>query len=221
MNILVVSVHPDDETLGCGGTILKHKKLKDNIFWMIVTSPTRDSGYSQDFITERKDQINRVEKAYGFNNTFQLNFPTTRLHSIDFTDIIKKMARLIEKIKPEVIYSVNRSDIHTDHQITAKALASCTKAFRAPSIKKILMYECLSETEFAPALPENVFIPNIYSDISEFLEEKIQIMGIYQSEIHPSPMPRSFDSLRALARYRGTTICTKYAEAFMLIKEIF
>lgn len=221
MKVLFISVHPDDETLGCGGTILKHKNQNDDIFWLILTETSEVLGYSQKFISKRKNQIKDVSQAYQFNKTYNIGFPTTKLHTLDFSDIITKISSVIQKIKPEIIYTVNRSDIHTDHQIAAKAIMSCTKSFRNPFIKRILMYECISETEITPPLPENIFVAHVYSDISNFIEKKIEIMKKYESELQENPLPRSIDNIRALARFRGATVSVQYAEAFMLLRELF
>jgi len=221
MKVLIISVHPDDETLGCGGTILKHSKNNDDLFWLILTQASKELGYSNEFLFKRANQIKLVSQIYKFKKTYNLGFPTTKLHMLDFTDIITKISKIMQAVKPEIIYTVNRSDIHTDHQIAAKAIISCTKSFRNRFIKRILMYECLSETEIAPPLPENVFIANVYSDITEFIDKKIEIMNKYESEVQELPLPRSADNIRALARFRGSTVSVNYAEAFMLLREIF
>lgn len=221
MKILVVSVHPDDETLGCGGTLLKHKNQGDDVFWLILTDASEKLGYSQEFISKRQKQIKEVSQEYQFNKTYNLGFPTTKLHAVDFSEIITKISSVIQDVQPEVIYTVNRSDIHTDHQVAAKAVASSTKSFRNHFIKRVLMYECISETEITPPFPENIFIPHVYSDISDFLEKKIEIMKIYESELQSPPFPRSLENIRALARFRGSTISAHYAESFMLCREVF
>lgn len=221
MKILVISVHPDDETLGCGGTLLKHSRCGDEVFWLILTRPNQAVGFSQDFIDKRQTEINTVAQLYRFIEVFQLEFLTTKLHLVDFSLLIGEIAKLINKLKPEIIYMNNRSDIHTDHQIAAKAILSSTKSFRTPFIKKILMYECLSETEFTPPFPENIFSPNVFSDITDYIEQKIEIMQIYQSEVQNPPQPRSLENIRALARFRGASCGVDYAEAFMLVRERF
>jgi LmbE family N-acetylglucosaminyl deacetylase len=218
--VLFIAVHPDDETLGCGGAILKHKYLGDEIYWLIITNISESLGYSPEQVEGRNKEINRVTKIYGFNDVFKLDFPTTKLDTIPIHSIILAMSKVVFKVKPDVIYVSNRSDIHTDHQITFKAAMSCTKNFRCPFIKRILMYECLSETEFAPSLPENTFIPSVFVDISPFLEEKIKIMNLYQCEQFAFPFPRSDENIRALARYRGATAGTEAAEAFVLLREV-
>lgn len=218
--ILVISVHPDDETLGCGGTILKHNKLEDEVSWIILTRPFEEHGYSKELIKKEKKMVEDVSRAYNFKNVYNLGFPASKLHMVPLCDVIFKLSKVIHEIEPNIIYTVNRSDIHTDHQVAAKCVISCTKSFRYPFIKKVLMYECISETEIAPAFPENVFVPNVYSDITDFIEEKLNIMKIYKSEIGEPPFPRSIENIKALARFRGSTVNKEYAESFMLVKEI-
>lgn len=221
MKVLFISVHPDDETLGCGGTILKHSKMEDEIYWLIITKADEKLGFSNEFIVKRENQIKCVSQAYNFKEVYKLEFLTTRLHTIDFNELIEKISSVINKIEPEVVYMNNRSDIHTDHQMAAKAIMSCTKSFRYPFIKKVLMYECISETEISPGLPENLFIPNVYSDITDYIDKKIDIMKSYESEVQEPPLPRSLDNIKALARYRGASCGCNYAEAFMLLREVF
>jgi hypothetical protein len=97
---------------------------------------------------------------------------------------------------------------------------ACTKSFRYPFLKKVLLYECISETEFAPAIPERVFQPNYFVDISTFLNKKLEIMTRFESEVGEHPFPRSLRNIEALATYRGATAGVEYAEAFQLVKMI-
>jgi LmbE family N-acetylglucosaminyl deacetylase len=97
---------------------------------------------------------------------------------------------------------------------------ACTKSFRYPFIKKVLMYECISETEFAPAFPEKAFVPNYFVDITEFFNKKIEIMKVFESEIAEHPFPRSLRNIEALATFRGATAGCEYAEAFQVVKII-
>ena len=218
--VLVVSVHPDDETLGCGGTLLKHQNAGDEIFWLIITNVKEEYGYSQARVIIRNLEIDAVSKEYNFNKVVKLEFQPTKLNSENQPDLITKISKVFCEIKPEIIYLINRSDAHSDHRFAFSACYACTKAFRHPYIQKILMYECLSETEFAAQLPENVFIPNYFVDITEFIDKKIEIMGIYASEIEEHPFPRSIQNIRALASYRGASCGKHYAEAFQLLKYI-
>ena len=218
--ILAVAVHPDDETLGCGGALLKHKKNGDEIYWLILTSVDVENGWKEEDVESRRNEIDKVSEMYGFSAIHNLSFPATRLDTISMKDLISEISKIIQKVEPDMIYIPNRSDIHTDHQVAFKAIMSCTKVFRYKFIKKILMYECLSETEFSPSLPTDSFIPNVFIDITGFLEEKIKIMNLYRSEMGAFPFPRSVENIRALATYRGATVGVEAAEAFVLLKEV-
>jgi N-acetylglucosamine malate deacetylase 1 len=218
-NILVVSVHPDDETLGCGGTLLKHKKDGSILNWLIITNAIADDGWNPQIIENRQKEIIEVSRLYGFEKVIKLDFPTTRLDEVPFSSIIAKVSNAIKEIEPNVVYINNRSDIHSDHKIAFNAVMSCTKTFRYPFIQRICMYECLSETEFAPALTENVFVPNVFVDITDYIDKKLEIMSVFASEVMPDNLPRSYNAIKALAAYRGSRIGVEYAEAFSLLFE--
>jgi LmbE family N-acetylglucosaminyl deacetylase len=218
--IVVISVHPDDETLGCGGTLLKHYKNGDQLHWLILTAPVAARGYSEQFVNDRIEQISEVSKRYNFQSVTELNFEAGGLSQENESDIITAISKAILKIEPDTVYVVNRSDIHSDHRVAFETVMSATKSFRYPFIKKILMYECISETEMAPPLDGNGFTPNVFSDITSFIDEKIEIMQIYKSELQKKPMPRSIENIRALATFRGSTVGVMYAESFMLLREI-
>ena len=219
--IVIISVHPDDETLGCGGTILKHQNNGDEIYWLIITNVKNSEVWSKEYIANRQSEIKSVAEKYNFQDVIKLNYDTTQLDQIPISDMVSKLSHIFTKYYPDIIYINNRSDIHTDHKIAFKAITSATKSFNQPSIKKLLMYETISETDFAPSLPENAFSPNYFVDISEFLEKKIEIMKIYHSEMRDHPFPRSDKNIRALATYRGAQCGVEAAEAFMIIKEIW
>jgi len=214
--VLVVAVHPDDETLGCGGTLLKHKENGDKINWLICTET--DKG--DDFYKARKNEIEKVSKMYDFNSIHNLRLKTMQVDEYNMSELIGKISKVINEVKPNIIYLPFKSDVHSDHRKIFDATYSCTKSFRYPFIKKIYMIETLSETEFSPSTKEDSFIPNVFVDISEFIDKKIDIIKIFESEISEHPFPRSERNLRALATLRGATAGCEYAESFMLLKEI-
>lgn len=216
-NIIIISSHPDDEVLGAGGTLLKHKEQGDNIYWMITTSIFKDGGFSKERIQSRHDEIDLVAKEFGVKKVYKLDYPTMSLSTETLVKMVPKISIFFRECNPEIIYCLNRSDAHSDHRITFDAVMACTKSFRYPSIKKVLMYECISETEFAPSLPEKIFSPNYYVDISKYFRKKIDIMKIYGSELGDHPFPRSIRNIEALATYRGAYAGVEYAEAFQLL----
>ena len=218
-NIIVFAPHPDDETLGCGGTLLKHIEAKDKVHWAILTDIYTDQGFTEKIINTRKKEINQVKNKFKFASTHQLNFRTTELDKVPMNKLILQISHLIKKIKPEILYVPFYGDIHSDHFAAFNAISACTKSFRYPFIKKILAYETISETEFT-LVHNNVFKPNCWVDITKYLSKKINIMSIYKSEVGTHPFPRSKKNIEALATFRGATINKKAAESFMILKDI-
>ena len=214
--VLVIAVHPDDETLGCGGTLLKHKKNADSIHWLICTQTHPQS----DFFKKREQEIADVTNKYAFDTVNNLALETMKVDEYTMSELIGKISKIINEVQPNIIYLPFKGDVHSDHRAIFEAAYSCTKSFRYPFIKKIYMMETLSETEFAPSTKEDSFIPNIFVDISEFFEKKIEIMKVFESEISEHPFPRSIRNLEALATLRGSTAGCEYAESFVLLKEI-
>jgi LmbE family N-acetylglucosaminyl deacetylase len=217
-NVLVVAVHPDDETLGCGGTLLKHRENGDNIHWLIVTKIDKKIGYSEEQIEIRNQEINTVAEHYGFSSVHQFPFVTTCLDQYSLNELISSFCDIFNKVKPEILYLPNFTDIHSDHRIAFEAAFSCTKPFRQNYLKKIYLMEVLSETDIA--VPSQNFQATTFIDISEQMDKKIEIMNIFKSEIGKHPFPRSEDSIKSLAKYRGASSGLMFAEAFTLIREI-
>lgn len=215
--VLVVAVHPDDETLGCGGTLLKHKDNGDEINWLICTELIKRNS----LFKKREEEIRKVTSMYKFNSVHKLNLETTKVDEYTMSEIISKVSKIINDLKPNIIYLPFKYDVHSDHRKIFDAVYSCTKTFRYPFIKKIYMMETLSETEFAVSLASESFIPNVFNNISSYFSKKIEIMKIFESELADHPFPRSIESIEALAKLRGSTSNCKYAESFMLLKEIF
>lgn len=208
--VCIIAVHPDDETLGCGGTILKHQENGDEVHCILITQGNSE----QTVIWEQ------VKKEYNFTSLHELNLPELDLMDLSLNKLIPPISKAFNEIKPQVIYIPNRSDAHSDHKAVFAAVSSCTKAFRYPYVEQVLMMEVISETDFALPLPEGVFIVNYYVDITKQFERKQQILNIYESELLPYPQTRNLDTMKALNRYRGSQINAEYAEAFMSLKTI-
>ncbi len=219
-NVLIVSAHPDDEAIGAGGSLFKHMKKGDSIFWLITTHMNESVGFSTVQIKKRNQEVAKVAKILAMKKVFHLPIPTMTLSDEVLNNYVPQIGKIISEVKPEVIYLPNRSDAHTDHQLTFQMVISNTKTFRHPYLKKVLMYECLSETEFAPALSEKVFLPNFYVDISKEFKSKEKLLLIYASEMGQHPFPRSIRNVEALATLRGATAGVEYAEAFQIIRWI-
>lgn len=218
--VIFIAPHPDDETLGCGGTILKHKENGDSINWVIITEPKIDGNFSKDQIKNKKIEIEKISNEIDFAKIFQLKFPSASLENTPIVDLIYAISEVFKKIQPTIIYLPFPGDIHTDHKIVFDSVLASCKWFRFQGIRSIRAYETLSETNFnSNPLKEN-FRPNFFINISKHLNKKLKIMSLYKSEIREHPFPRSLKSIKALATLRGSESGFLYAESFMLIKHL-
>ena len=216
--VLVIAPHPDDETLGCGGSLFRHRDEGDELYWLIVTGISVETGWSEKAVKTRDAEIDDAAKKYRFEDVFNFRLPTTRIDTLPLSDLIEKITDVYKKVEPEIIYVPFAHDVHTDHQLIAKVLQSTFKWFRYPHIKKVLMYETLSETEFN-FMEDRTFRPNVFVDISHYLADKIKAMKIFDGEMGEHPFPRSEKALRALATLRGSQSGYEAAEAFELVFE--
>lgn len=217
---LIVAPHADDETLGCGGTILKLVDQGYQVHWLLVTGMTTSAGFSDVQIQARRAEIDKVSSAYSFTEVHELELPPASLETLSKGDIIGPISKVIGSIKPSLVFTVYRNDAHSDHEIVFDAVMSATKSFRYPFIKKVMAYETMSETDFGMKPEDGGFKPTVFFDISGHLDQKLDILEMFESEIHDFPFPRSRIALEALARVRGVQCNAKAAEAFMLIKEV-
>lgn len=218
MKTLVIAPHPDDEVLGVGGTLLRRKAEGAELAWLIVTGISEANGWRKEQVERRGDEIARVTAVFGFDHVFTLDFPTTQLDRIPIGDLVGAISGVFKVFQPDEVFVPHPSDVHTDHRAVFDAAAACTKWFRYPSVKRVLAYETLSETDFG-LRTELSFRPNVFVDIAPFLEEKLRAMDIYASEVAAFPFPRSHDALRALAKVHGASSGYHAAEAFQLLRE--
>lgn len=217
-NVIVITPHPDDETFGCGGTLLSLKDKGYSINWFIITSIYAEYGFSVERINSRNNEIKNVEKKYEFENVIQLGIPTTKVDEMPKGELIAKISETFNNIRPNIIFIPFINDVHTDHKMISEAVISCTKWFRYPFIEKVLYYETLSETDFNMDPSVRMFNPNVYFDISLYLDKKVEIMNLYESELSEFPFPRSEKAVRSLAYLRGTQCGANAAEAFQLLR---
>lgn len=221
MKVLAIAPHPDDETLGCGATLLKHKSAGDSLYWLIVTRG-HEPQWSAELLAQKQEEIKKVGSAYGFEKTFALGFPTVRLDTVPLEEIISAIRIAVDEARPDFVYLNHFGDIHSDHRVVFEAVMSVLKPFYSGrhGVRRVLSYEILSSTDAAPPNSSRSFIPNVFVDVTDYLEPKLKIMSLYETEVQPFPLPRANESIKALARYRGSTIGAEFAEAFMLMREV-
>ncbi|WP_428260215.1 PIG-L deacetylase family protein [Gallibacter sp. Marseille-QA0791] len=216
MSILVISPHMDDETLGAGGTILKYTDAGEKVYWLNISNTKEEYGYSEELCRKREKRYYEVIRRLHITDAVDFKLQPAHLEKYDTGEIINKIGNIVDRIKPEIIITTSPGDVHSDHKTVFSWAKAFSKSFRNPWLKKFLLMEIVSETDFA--LPMGSFIPNYFVDISDFLEDKIEALKIYEGEMGEHPFPRSVKNIKALAVNRGTIAGTKYAEAFMLLR---
>ena len=218
--VLCVAPHPDDETLGCGGTLLRHVASGHPVHWLVMTTMTAAQGFPVERIASRDREIDAVAAAYGFASVERAGFPTTLLDTIPKGQLVDVVGRVIRRISPTTLYVPYRNDAHSDHAAVFDAATACCKNFRHPSVARVRAYETLSETEFGLRTDDPGFRPNLFVDIAATVARKIEIMGLFAGEMGVPPFPRSAEAIAALATFRGLVGGTRAAEAFMVLRDI-
>lgn len=216
---LVIAPHPDDETLGCGGSLLRARAEGDEIYWLIVTQISERFGFTSQRVEKRSKEIEDVAEAYGFSEMVQFDYPPAMLDTFPLKELVGSICNEVKRIQPTDIYLPYRSDAHSDHKVVFDASISASKWFRYESVERVYAYETLSETDFDLSTNSTGFRPNVFVDISDTIERKIEISSIYESEFETHPFPRSFTSMRALAELRGAASGFSAAESFMLLRQ--
>ena len=218
MRVLVIAPHPDDEILGVGGTIAKRTAAGDEVTVCICTKGAHPM-FNQKIIKAGRDEARRAHTYLGVSETIFLDLPAAELDSLSMTEIVRRLEDVVSEICPDEIFIPHHGDIHNDHKtISAAAMVALRpKRFKKPV--RILSYEVPSETGWDTPTLGNAFIPNVYEDIVDTIGKKLYAILIYRSQAEPWPGARSVDAVEALAKYRGSTVCVPYAEAFQLVRE--
>lgn len=219
MNILVIAPHADDEILGVGATMAKHITNGDRVYVCIVTRGAEPL-FDEDYMRKLRSETISAHKLLGVTETFFLEFPAVMLEQVNRYEINNSIFEVVKQVKPDIVYIPHFGDMQKDHEIVAEAAMVAIRPKYEHRIKEVYAYETLSETEWNIPHSANAFMPNVYSDISDYLEVKLEVMKCFESQLSDFPNPRSLEAIQALAKYRGSTINTKAAEAFMLVRKI-
>jgi len=221
--ILVISSHPDDEILGCGGTIARLVKEGCDVYTLIlgegITSrdKKRERAKREKEIRGLKEQIHKANKMIGFKEDFIYDFPDNRFDTVPLLDIVKVIENIKDKVKPDIIFTHYEKDLNIDHQITYRAVITATRPLPNETIKEIYSFEVLSSTEWGYPLS---FSPDVFFDISGTIDLKIKAMSEYKTELRDYPHPRSLRGVEIIARRWGLVSGKELAEAFESVREI-
>ena len=209
MKILVIAPHPDDEVLGMGGTIKKLSK-KNKIILCVVSEGATAQYKDKKMIKVRRDSCKKTAKILGISHIIFLDYPDMRLN-LSHLDINKKLEEIVEKYRPEIVYTAPKNDLNLDHQMVFNStLVACRPK---SGVKQILCYEIQGNTKVP-------FAPNVFENIEKEFPYKIKGFKMYESEIEEFPNPRSIAAIENLAIQRGVESGTKKAEAFELIRVV-
>lgn len=216
MKILVLAPHPDDGVLGCGGTINKHVNNGDEVFLCVITKGYKPD-WSDEILKKSPKEIEKANKILGIKKTYFLGYPTVKLDTIPQKELNDAIARVVNTVKPDILYIPYNGDLNKDHRLVFEASLVASRP-TSHNIKKILSYETLSETEWGQNI--NPFIPNLYVDISKNIDKKLESMKAFRTELKKCPHPRSLEIIEALSKKRGSEAGLKFSEAFIVIREI-
>ncbi len=215
-NILVIAAHPDDEVLGCAGTIIRHSSNGDNVGVLYVADGVgaRNELFEEN-IKKRKQSAEQALQILGAQNLGFLDFPDNRLDSVPLLDIVQKIEVIIRNFLPHVVFTHHSGDLNIDHEIVSRATMTACRPIPGSSVKEIYTYEVMSSTEWA--LDGSAFIPNYFVDINEFWDRKKSALDVYNDEMRISPHTRSIKHLESLAIHRGNCVGMEKAEAFQML----
>ena len=219
--ILVVAAHPDDELLGCGGTLIKLAKKNCKIYTLFFTDgvSARSNKFAQKAIN-RKNNALKALKIMGVSKSKFLSYPDNALDTVPLIKIVREIEQVIKIFKPDTILTHSNVDLNIDHEIVSRAVVTASRPKPNFCVKNILLFETLSSTEWNFYNKKKSFNPNYFIDITSTINGKIKAAKSYKNEINAWPHPRSIKGIQNLAKYRGQSVGLKYAEAFYLLRQI-
>ena len=224
--ILIVAAHPDDEVLGCAGTMARKISEGHEVFSIILGRGvvSRFNGQiSRDVvataIADLNQSISSVANHIGFSDTWVYDFPDNRFDSVDLLDIIKTIEKVKDEVRPDSVYTHFCNDLNIDHSITHRAVLTACRPMPDETVKNIYSFESRSSTEWMYN-SQSQFKPNKFVNIGEFIDIKMDALKLYESEMRPYPHPRSLEAVKILSQYRGSCVGVEFAEAFELVRSI-
>lgn len=210
--VLAIAAHPDDEVLGCGGTLALHVRAGDEVT-AIIACEGESVRYGSNGASQ-SEHSRRAAAVLGLAESRQLGFPDQRLDTLSLFDVITPLERAVREVRPSVVYCQFGSDANRDHELLFRAALVATRPLEA-CIEAVYVFDTASATEWG--YPRE-FVPDTWVDISQTLEQKLSAMACYESDVRPYPHPRSLDALRHRGRAWGNQCCMDAAEVFMTVR---
>lgn len=219
MNVLVLAAHPDDEVLGCGGTIARLADAGADVLIGILGEGSTSRAMNRAdgdlaAVAELRAQSERAAELLGATDLAHIGLPDNRFDSLDLLDVVKAVEALVERSAAELVLTQHGGDLNVDHQAVFRAAMTATRPVPGQSVREVLAFEVASSTEWAFQRFAPVFRPNTFVDVTATIDRKIAAMEMYVNEIREAPHPRSRESLMAQAVRWGSTVGVHAAEAF-------
>ena len=219
MKVLVISAHPDDEVIGAGGTIARHVDHGDEVYWGIVTQ-AYSPPWPEEYLEKARQQVFKVQKVLGIQEVFFCKFPTVKLNTVPYMEISSALQRIVDEVQPEIVYTTPGDDINLDHRIVFECTLVAARPLPGSSIRRLLSYEIGPGSRQGLSSGDGRIVSNVFVDISEYLDKKLEAMSCYESELREYPHPRSLKGLRIVAEERGLGVGLKASECFRLVREL-
>lgn len=222
--VLVVAAHPDDEVLGCGGTIARLAASRPT--HLAILGEGLNARYSggrgapRRALHQLKQQARIAAALMGVRDVTFEGLPDNRFDQMPLLEVVKRVERIVARVRPSVVYTHHPGDLNVDHGITFRAVLTATRPLSGCPVRALYAFEVPSSTEWSFQRVGQPFCPNVFQDISETIDVKVRALDAYTGEVRPFPHPRSAEAIRALARRWGSVAGCGYAEAFELIRSM-
>lgn len=218
--VLVVAAHPDDEVLGAGGAIARHVAAGDEVYVCILSEGASAQYSDPGMIKVRRTAAKEASKVLGVKESFYHDLPDSRMDTVPHVEINAILEKHVRVVRPEIVYTHFGGDTDLDHQRSYQSTIVATRPKVDSPVRKVLCYEVAGQTHWAGPGVEAAFNPNVFIDIGDFLERKLEAMKCYASELNPYPHPRSLMAIESIARMRGVLCGCEAAEAFVLVRDV-
>jgi LmbE family N-acetylglucosaminyl deacetylase len=221
-SVLVVAAHPDDEVLGCGGAMARHRQAGDRVAVLILADgiTSRGGGDAEARIGERRQAAQDANAILGVTDVTLLSYPDNRMDAVALLDVAQEIERVMARCRPTVVYTHHAGDVNVDHTRTHEAVLAACRPQPGQTVRRLLFFETPSSTEWRPPGSAAIFAPNWFVDIGGTLEAKLKAVAAYHAELREFPHPRSLAAIEHLARWRGASAGLAAAEAFALGRQV-
>jgi LmbE family N-acetylglucosaminyl deacetylase len=219
LRVLVIAAHPDDEVIGAGGTIARHVAEGDSVFWCVVTQ-----GYppfrTEEELAAAKEQVRAVQAVLGIQEVFFCGFPTVQLNTVPYRQLSSALQAVMDEVRPATVYTTPPNDLNQDHRLVYDCTLVAARPLPGCPVRRLLAYEIGPTLRYGLPSGSSASMPNVFVDISEHLDKKLEAMSCYKTQLCEPPHPRSLEGLRLLARERGLSVGLEAAECFQLVREL-